>query len=117
VYGDRFKNEYRSQSPRNFMMCLISKRKGREHLTVDFLVELYEKQNGKCALSGKVMTYVVGEGRVPTNISLDRIDSSLGYEEANIQLACVQANKMKAELSEEDLAEWCESILNKRNLK
>jgi hypothetical protein len=57
------------------------------------------------------MTYQSGIGRVPTNISIDRIDSSLGYDPSNIQLVCVQANKMKAELNQKELVSWCSDIV------
>lgn len=73
---------------------------------------MYNSQKGLCALSGKEMTYFSGIGRVPTNISIDRIDSSIGYEELNIQLVCIQANKMKAELLQNDLLDWCSNIIN-----
>ena len=75
-------------------------------------MSLYEKQEGKCALSGRTMTYQTGEGRVPTNISIDRIDPKIGYELGNIQLVCIQANKMKAELSGNELRDWCLDIVN-----
>lgn len=75
-------------------------------------MELYAKQEGRCALSGRIMTYQTGLGRIPTNLSIDRIDSQIGYELSNIQLVCIQANKMKAELSSEDLTSWCEDIVD-----
>lgn len=78
-------------------------------------MSLYEDQDGKCALSGYNMTYITGQGRVPTNISIDRIDSNMGYVEGNIQLVCRQSNVMKMELTMEQLAEWCEAIAT--NLK
>jgi len=79
-------------------------------LSVDFLYSLWEKQDGKCAISGREMTYITGMGRVPTNISVDRIDSSIGYAEDNCQLTCLQANLMKQNLSGSELLEWCTDI-------
>lgn len=111
VYGDKYTNKYRAASPRNFLMCLAKKKKERRDLTVDYLEKLYEAQDGKCALTGFTMTYITGEGRVPTNISIDRIDSSVGYVDGNTQLVCVQANKMKAELTERELLLWAEAIV------
>lgn len=111
VYKDRYTVIHRSLNPRNFLQCLANKKVSRRSLDVHFLVQLYEDQQGKCAISGRDMTYIAGEGRVPTNISIDRIDSSLGYEAGNIQLVCIQANKMKAELSMFDLQTWCSDIL------
>lgn len=79
-------------------------------MSLDFLEDLYNKQNGKCAISGFDMTYITGSGRVPTNISIDRIDSNIGYVRDNVQLVCIQANKMKAELTMKELKTWVEAI-------
>lgn len=86
-------------------------------LTKEDLVTLYEKQAGQCALSGKTMTWGSGSGRVLTNISLDRIDSSLGYTIDNVQLVCDFTNNMKSILSNEELIEWCQSIVSTQEHK
>lgn len=112
VYKDKYTTIHRSLNPKNFLKALSKKKATRRDLSIDFLMELYEKQSGRCALSGRIMTYQTGAGRIPTNISIDRIDSRVGYEPCNIQLVCIQANKMKAELSSEDLTGWCEDIVN-----
>lgn len=116
-YGNKYTFKYRSANPRNFLQGLSKKIKERRDLSIDFLYELFLIQNGKCAISGRDMTYIAGEGRIPTNISIDRINSSIGYEEENIQLVCRQANVMKMELSHEELYSWCEDILTKRKTK
>jgi hypothetical protein len=53
---------------------------------------LWEKQKGLCALTGIPMTYKFYEGRVNTNLSVDRIDSAKGYSKDNVQLVCMAAN-------------------------
>lgn len=113
VYKDRYSVVHRSASPRNFLRALATKKLERRKLDIDFLMKLYENQDGKCAISGKEMTYQSGRGRIPTNISIDRIDSNFGYEVDNIQLVCIQANKMKAELNMDELQDWCAAILLK----
>ena len=55
------------------------------------------------------MTYVAGSGRV--NISIDRIDSSVGYVRGNVQFVCDVVNRMKQELIQEELLLWCKRIL------
>lgn len=117
VYGDKYTNKYRALSPRNFLMCLCKKKKERRDLNVDDLMAIYNKQEGKCAISGRDMTYITGEGRVPTNMSLDRKIPSKGYILDNIQLVCIQANKMKMELNHSDLILWCRDILNTHKSK
>lgn len=61
-----------------------AKRLGRTcSITYEDLVELYNKQEGKCVLTGWEMTPIAGQF---TTISVDRIDSSQGYIKGNIQL-------------------------------
>lgn len=44
---------------------------------------MWNKQKGKCALTGIPMT-VTKSGRTNTNISIDRIDSNKGYTKDNV---------------------------------
>lgn len=81
-------------------------------LDLEFLMYLWNKQNGKCALTGLDMTYKFYEGRVNTNVSVDRIDSSKGYTRDNVQLVCMAANQMKNDLSMSELLDMCERILS-----
>jgi hypothetical protein len=111
IYGDKYTLKYRAASPRNFMMCLCKKKKERRDLSIDTLMEIYERQEGKCALTGIEMTYTTGEGRVPTNISIDQIIPSAGYTPDNIRLVCTQANKMKMELTDADLLTWAKALV------
>lgn len=57
------------------------------------------------------MTYIAGRGRIDTNISIDRIDSSAGYVRGNVQLVCDLVNRMKHELSVQDMIVWCQRVL------
>ena len=57
------------------------------------------------------MTYKFYEGRVNTNLSVDRIDSTKGYSKENVQLVCMAANQMKNDLSMEEFINMCESVL------
>ena len=80
-------------------------------LTLDYLMYLWEKQKGLCALTGIPMTYKFYEGRVNTNLSVDRIDSTKGYSKDNVQLVCMAANQMKNDLSMEEFMNMCEVVL------
>lgn len=104
-------SKIRSKTPERYLRSLIQKKKLRENLSYDYYITLYYKQQGLCALSGRVMTHQLHEGIVPTNISIDRIDSSKGYVEGNIQLVCRQANMMKYTSSEQELLEWCKDVV------
>ena len=77
---------------------------------VEFLLKLLDDQNWKCALSGVKMTAVWGEGRLGTNISIDRIHNDRPYTKDNIRLVCLIANAMKGKMKDEELIEWCRRI-------
>ena len=80
-------------------------------LDLEFIMYLWAKQNGKCAITGLDMTYKFYEGRVNTNVSIDRIDSSKGYTKDNVQLVCMVANQMKNDLTQSQLLDLCRMII------
>jgi hypothetical protein len=67
-------------------------------LNLDIIYKLLEKQSSKCIYTGLLLTYTYNDN---IKMSIDRIDSSLGYIETNIQLVCKQVNWMKLHLSED----------------
>lgn len=95
--------------------------KERSNIVVDFnwdyLKSLWDKQQGLCALSGIPMTFIMFEGRIPTNVSVDRIDSSKDYTKDNIQLVCMAANQMKSDLKLDQLLYFCTKIIKKHENK
>lgn len=70
---------------------------------------LYLEQEGKCALSGVslVMTNGTYMWHSYHTASLDRIDSSKGYEKGNIQWVHKTLNKMKNTFSQDEFTSWC----------
>ena len=89
----------------------------REALSKEFLLNLFYEQEGMCAITGQPMTHIRGQGRVNTNISIDRIDSTKGYTEDNVQLVCRIVNTMKLDMTDEEFKFWCSLVLNPRNSK
>ena len=85
---------------------------------IPFLMKLWEKQRGRCALTGLPMTWQIatrediangyGLGR---NVSVDRIDNARGYVKGNIRLICSQLNYMRGSLSDNDFILWCELVV------
>lgn len=77
--------------------------------TFDYLLELLQKQNRRCAVTGKAFTF--GGDEVGTNISIDRIDSNKPYSAGNVRLVCVAVNYMKRRMSDDELVDWCLDIV------
>lgn len=76
-------------------------------ISLEFLLEMFEKQGGKCYYSGYPMNTKRGS---PYVVSIDRKDSSRGYHADNVVLACWRVNKMKQDFSVEDFIETCKAI-------
>lgn len=83
-------------------------------ITKNDLKELWDKQQGLCAISKVPMTYIQGSGRINTNVSIDQIHPKDGYTINNIQLVCMAVNQMKSDLSTEELYMFCEAILKNK---
>jgi hypothetical protein len=110
------KAQKRSASAKNFIAGIYnhcSKRKLNLGFDLDceYLNNIYEKQKGLCALTGVEMTYKAGNGRVYTNISIDRIDSNKGYIKNNVQFVCDIVNVMKSNLTLDEFYFWCKKVL------
>lgn len=86
-------------------------------LNVQFIVDLYNKQNGKCAISGLPMTTRRQSGKNPYNVSIDRIVPSLGYTKENVRLVCSHVNMMRSNLEDSQLLEFCKAVLEYDKLK
>lgn len=79
-------------------------------LTIEQLINLWNKQKGLCAISGLQMTTV--KGKMIMNASIDRIQPGGDYSIENVQLVCSHVNMMRSDLSVEELVEFCKAIVN-----
>lgn len=80
-------------------------------VSINYLWELYERQNGKCALTGLQINF--GEKTTdPNDASLDRIDSNQGYIEDNLQWIHKDIQKMKMDLPQKKFIELCKLVSN-----
>lgn len=77
----------------------------------EYLVELYNTQKGCCAVTGKVLDIVKGSGQQYRGMSLDRINNDEGYIKGNVRWVCNIVNTMKNTLTDEELEEWCVSVV------
>jgi len=84
-------------------------------ITQDFIWKLFERQLGECALSGEPIqfesTYKAGD----RTASLDRIDSSKGYTEDNVQWVHKTINLMKQDYNQEEFIQKCRNIVEYAN--
>lgn len=80
------------------------------HITKEYLYELFIKQNRKCSLTNNEIFLPPPKYRNNGTASLDRIDSSKGYIEGNVQWVHKDINIMKNIFSEEKLIEYCKQI-------
>ena len=112
--------EYRESNVRRFLGKKFAgtkstfRRKKRQkkdiQIDLDFLVSLYEQQDGKCAISQHPMTI---KFKCPYSVSIDRIDSSQGYIPGNVQLLCQTMNLAKNSFKNEDIIEfWNNRFIN-----
>lgn len=76
-------------------------------ITKEYAWDLFEKQGRKCALTG--LDIIISDDLTNT-ASVDRIDSSLGYIEGNIQWVHKDINYMKRNYSMEYFIEMCKLI-------
>ena len=94
------------------------KRKLAFKITIEEAWELFNKQCGKCAISGINIFLESESSRLRTQTaSLDRIDSSKGYTTDNIQWVHKEINMMKQHYSQNIFVEWCKIVTNYQLIK
>lgn len=75
------------------------------------IIDLYEQQQGCCALTGWPIEWA--EKGLTATVSIDRIDSSEGYLKTNVQLLHKDVNMAKQQYSQEYFIEMCEAVADK----
>jgi len=79
-------------------------------VTAEYLADLLIEQDYKCALTG----WDIDAMQVNKNTaSLDRIDSSKGYIEGNLQWVHKMVNMCKQQYTQEEFVSLCISVANK----
>lgn len=91
-------------------LSTLLRRDGRASLSKAFLLDLYETQLGRCALTGVPMTWRASSGFVAENISIDRIVAKGPYVPGNVRLVCRVANLMRRDMSDDHFVEWCRRV-------
>jgi hypothetical protein len=83
------------------------------YLTYKEVELLFEKQNGRCAISGiKLdMSYKLNAERNPFSPSIDRIDCNKGYNINNIRIVCMIVNFGLNQFGKEVFIEVCKATV------
>lgn len=87
-------------------------------ITIEYIWDLFLKQNRKCALSGIELIFaktVLEHNNGICTASLDRINSTKGYIEGNVQWVHKDVNTMKWDLEQKYFINLCKLII--KNLK
>lgn len=90
-------------------LCNQKHRKGV--ITRADCLRILERQQGRCALSGEVLTCHLKKGVItPTNASLDRINPQGPYTPDNVQLVCAVLNSFRNDTALDEFIDWCRKV-------
>lgn len=108
--------ERTGRSPERWCAYLVTqarsnaKKTDREFdITPKEVYELWERQDGLCALTNIPMQHHPAYSDM--NASMDRIEGSIGYVIDNIQLVCWRINEMKNDQPEYQLIWWARALV------
>ncbi len=101
--GERWTNQMKGAARRGLTVGI----------TVHEAYAVYERQGGKCALTGVPLRMVrlYGKNKHLHTASLDRIDPSKGYTLDNVQWVHKDINYIKQGLTEEKFIHWCRRLV------
>ncbi len=109
-----------NKNPESFMGDRFLKVKRRAkvekvdfNITKEFLIDIYKKQHGKCFYTDEILQLTNGKGRLPTGLSIDRVDNSKGYIIGNIVLCTSRFNTIKSNMTLEEIEKWMPPIFYK----
>jgi hypothetical protein len=83
------------------------KRKQEFSITLSDIVKAWRDQKEICAYSGRKMTLVAAQ---INTVSIERIDSTIGYTPANTILVCQAINRMKSDFNYDDFYALCRDV-------
>lgn len=79
-------------------------------VSISYLWDLFLEQNKKCTLSGLPLVFGKTKLDNEANASVDRIDSTKGYVEGNVQWVDKRINFMKGSLPQQEFIQLCKLI-------
>ena len=110
---------YRKNSPRSSIDSALRhavKRSGTENpVTVNEMMEMWRRQEGKCALSGISMVWNNGVA-VWNSISIDQTNPKAGYTLDNVRLVCHCINSFRYNMTDGEFDEVIRKLFHHRGL-
>lgn len=99
--------------PENRLKYLLTQAKSRARQNhIEFNISYLDLEiPTHCKYLGIELTNNQGQGRLDTNMSLDRIDSTKGYIVGNVQIISELANRMKNSATIEQLIMFANGVL------
>lgn len=90
------------------------------NVSPEYLWKMFEKQDGKCALTG--IPIILNRSLKNQNVnwdvitaSVDRIDSQIGYVDGNLWWVHKEINRLKNNYSIDELLYWSRLLVNKHD--
>jgi hypothetical protein len=100
------------------MQCAHSSASGKNKsrnirvgITKQYVYDMLKNSNAVCAISGLTMNALPNN---PYRVSIDRIDSSLGYIHGNVQLVCKMVNNAKSNLDDDTFKVMIKALFQKQ---
>lgn len=84
-----------------------TKRNQEFSLTREDFIEMWDRQSGICVYTGFPMEL---QPKTLLSVSVERIDSSIGYTPSNTVLCCNVVNRMKSDLDAQTFFDVCRSV-------
>lgn len=115
--------QYYSDDPYTVLKYLLGYCKGRAKsrsyefdLDAEFLFELYNQQDGKCAVTGLPFIFEKSDfEKRPFAPSIDRINCSKGYTKNNVRLVCGAVNIALNEYGDAVFDKICNAYINNKD--
>ena len=87
------------------------------NISIDDVADLMIKQNNKCSLTGRIISFPEIGTQTNFDASIDRIYSKKGYELDNIQLTHKVVNMIKNKYDNDFFIEICKEVANYQSTK
>lgn len=113
---DRYKSDIELYTKRLIpaVRCRANRDGLEFNLTAEYLVKLWQEQDGKCYYTGNSMDlHAANENRRSPHIdfpSIDKLTPSLGYVEGNVVWTLYGVNRMKNNFTKDEFIDFCKLI-------